>query len=287
MYIFRHFEECYGTVTEREIEVAYINLTMNLEYHNVHSIMSNTNKAPKIFIFLDESGKPEVFSKRGENLVQSGKASKYLVFAAIRASDHLKLQQAVTEEKLNILNDESISSKFSPAYSLDTFHAQVDYQEVKQRFYEWIANNTLDLKLTVIVADKLNAYSSLQHDPGRFYATVAGQLLKNFLHTAEGIEVIFSRRDGSLKARQNLQLVVDTLRLEFASTHSVKLPAHVAYHHNPHYSHGGLQVADYVAHAVYQVFENGNRRWWEIIKPSVSTVHDIFNRTFYTKRNPL
>ncbi|MFA5928004.1 MAG: DUF3800 domain-containing protein [Candidatus Margulisiibacteriota bacterium] len=249
--------------------------------------INDTNRARKSYIFLDESGKPEVFSKRGENLVRSGKASKYLIIAAVRTTDHLQLQQAGTNEKLNILNNNSISTKFSPAYSLDSFHAQVDYPEVKQHFYNWIASNPLGLKLTVIVAEKQKAYLGFQQDPGRLYANVAGQLLKNFLHTADGVEVIFSRKDGTLKARENLQLVVDTHRLEYANSHNITLPARISYHHKPHYTHTGLQVADYVAHAVFQVFENGNRQWWDIIKDSVSTVQDIFNKQFYTKRNPL
>ncbi len=246
----------------------------------------NTEKR-KSYIFLDESGKPETYSRKGVNLVEAGTASKFLAIAAVKTENHLQLQEAVTEERLKMLRDPALTEKFSPAYSLNAFHAQTDYPEVKQKFYEWIRDNALDLKITVIVAEKLKAYSQLQRDPGRLYATVAGQLLKRFLHTEEHVEVVFSRRDASLKTRERLQLVVDTLRLDFAEKNKVAPAANIAYYHNPHYTHGGLQIADYVAHAAFQIFEKENRKWWEIIKNRVGYTQDIFNKKSYSRGNPL
>lgn len=240
-----------------------------------------------MYIFLDESGKPEVYSRKGVNLVETGQASKFLIIAAVRVDDHLALQQAVTEERLTLLKDASFSSIFSPAYSLNTLHAQTDYPEVKQHFYSWIRDCHLDLKIIVIVADKRQAYPHLQRDPGRLYAMVAGQLLKRFLHSGERVEVIFSRRDASLKTRERLQLVIDTLRVEFANQHQIEPKTHIVYHHNPHYTHGGLQVADYVAHAVFQVFERGKRQWYKIIKDRIGYIQDVFNKISYTRDNPL
>ena len=247
--------------------------------------MSDTEK--KSYVFLDESGKPETYSRKGANLVTAGTASRFLVIAAVKTENHLSLQEAVTEERLRMLRDSALTAKFSPAYSLDSFHAQTDYPEVKQRFYEWIRDCMPEVKVTVIVAEKLKAYPHLQRDAGRLYATVAGQLLKRYLHGEEYIEIIFSRRDASLKTRERLELVVDTLRLDFAEkTHVVSAP-HIIYHHNPHYTHGGLQIADYIAHAVFQIFERGNRAWWDTIKNRVGYTQDLFNKKSYSRGNPL
>lgn len=257
-----------------------------LLYHTFAKLSSGRyNRA--MYVFLDESGKPETYSRRGVNLVAAGHASKFLVITAVRTDDHLAIQKAVTEERLSILKDPLLASKFSPVYSLNTFHAQTDYSEVKRQFYRWIQSCALDLKIAVIVADKQKVYPHLQRDPGRLYAMIAGQLLKRFLHSGESIEVIFSRRDASLKARERLQLVVDTLRIEFASQHQFESKTHIAYHHNPHYTHGGLQVADYIAHAVFQVVERGKRQWYEIIKDRIGYIQDIFNKKSYARGNPL
>lgn len=239
------------------------------------------------YIFLDESGKPEVFSSKGTNLITAGTASKHLVIVAIRTEDHLAVQEKVTEFRLQILKDKSLSDKFSPSYSLNSFHAQTDYPVVRQKFYEWLRDCDLNLKITAIVAEKQKAYFHLQHDSGVLYATVAGELLKRVLHTAEKVEVIFSRRDSSLRTRESLQKVVDTLHAYFAKTHKVKPDTKVTYHHNPHYTHAGLQIADYVAYAIFQVFEKNNRQWWEIIKDRVGYIQDIFNKKSYSRGNPL
>jgi hypothetical protein len=241
----------------------------------------------KSYIFLDESGKPEVYSVKGTNLVTAGTASKYLVIAAVRTTDHLALQQEVTACRLALLKDKSLTKTFSPNYALNAFHAQTDYPSVRKRFCEWIRDSSLDLKISVIIANKLKAYPQLQRDSGRFYATLAGQLLKRFLHTAEDVEVIFSRRDSSLKTRERVNLVVDTIRLHFAQDHTLEPKTEVRYYHNPHYTHGGLQIADYVAYAVFQVFERRERQWYDIIKHRIGYIQDIFNKKSYSRSNPL
>lgn len=244
-------------------------------------------KGLKSYIFLDESGKPEMYSVKGTNLVAAGTASKYLVITAVRTEDHLLLQQEVTACRLALLKDKSLTKTFSPNSALNAFHAQADYPSVRNRFFEWIRTSALDVKISVIVADKMKAYPKLQRDPGRFYATVAGQLLKRFLHTAEDVEVIFSRRDSSLKTRERLNLVVDTVRLQFAHEHATELKTDVRYYHNPHYTHGGLQIADYVAYAIFQVYEHKKREWYDIIKNKVGYIQDVFNKKSYSRSNPL
>ena len=57
------------------------------------------------WIFIDESGKPEVYSAKGINLIESGQASKFLILTAVRVEDQLKLQQDVTEFRLSLLKD--------------------------------------------------------------------------------------------------------------------------------------------------------------------------------------
>ncbi len=111
------------------------------------------------WIFIDESGKPEVYSSHGKNLVEKNQASKFLILAAVRTEDQLWIQQQVTEFRLSLLKDDNLSKIFSSAYTLDAFHAQTDYPEVKKKFYEYILN--LPIKIDVLVIEKLLCYDSL------------------------------------------------------------------------------------------------------------------------------
>ena len=54
--------------------------------------MKKSKQVKNQWLFIDESGKLEVYSVRGENLVEENKASKFLVLAAIRSENQLELQ---------------------------------------------------------------------------------------------------------------------------------------------------------------------------------------------------
>ncbi|MFH1388854.1 MAG: DUF3800 domain-containing protein [Patescibacteria group bacterium] len=146
---------------------------------------------------------------------------------------------------------------FSSAYTLDAFHAQTDYSQVKEKFYSFIT--TLPIKVDVLVVDKLLCYEPLKRNPGKMYGIMAGELIKNLCHQSKNTEIVFSRKDSKLKLRQELEAEVERVRLGYLKDHP-KLNANLklSYYHNPHYTHGGLQVADYIAFAIYQIYERGN-----------------------------
>ena len=238
------------------------------------------------WIFIDESGKPEVFSSKGNNLVEKNLATKYLVLAAVRTENQLKLQQQVTKFRSSLLEDKELSKIFSSAYTLDSFHAQTDYQEVKHKFYDFILE--LEIKVDVLVVEKLKTYDVLKQKPRKMYGVMTGQLIKNLCHQTENTEIIFSRKDSKLKLKQELEIEVEKVRLDYLKSHpKLKPNLKLSYFHNPHYSHGGLQVADYIAFAIFQVFENKKREWYEIVKGKIGKIQDICNKKYFTRSNPL
>jgi len=240
----------------------------------------------KTTIFIDESGKPEVYSSKGTNLVKMGTASKHLILAAIRTNDHLALLQEVTDFKISLLKDPSLSSLFTPSYTLDSFHAQIDHLEIKNRFYTFI--NSLDIKIDVVVVDKLKCSPFLQENPHSMYSVMAGLLLKYITHKSEEVEIIFSRQDSKLRIKKLLQSEVDRNRLEFLNKYpDLNKDVQLTYKHNPHYTHAGLQVADYVAYAVFQVFEHSKIDYYDLIKNEIGVVRDICNRKYFARSNPL
>lgn len=241
-------------------------------------------KVKKNYIFIDESGKPEVYSQKGTNLVSAGTASKYLVLAAIRCQNQIELQQKVTDFKSRLLQDKELTKMFSSTYTLDTFHAQTDYPQVKERFYQFIKK--LNLPTNVIVVEKLKCYPWLQRNPGRLYGFMAGQLLKSIVHRAESTEIIFSRKDSKLKLRQELEVEVERVRQNFLNDHKIEGEFKLNYYHNPHYRHSGLQIADYIAYATFQLYQNNNDQWHKIISKQITTVHDICNKKYLIRSNP-
>lgn len=240
----------------------------------------------KLTLFIDESGKPEVYSNKGINLVKKGVASKFLVLACVRSTDQLGLSKKVNQFKLDLLNDKALKKIFSSAYTLDAFHANKDYPIVKRKFYKFIT--ILDVKLDVVVVEKLKCYNTLQENPGRMYGVMTGQLIKNLAHQGDEVEIIFSRKDSKLKLRKQLQSQVDIVRLNYLSEHpKITTDFSLTYQHNPHYSHAGLQIADYIAYAVFKVFESNNDEWFKLVSDKIGKIQDICNKKYFTKSNPL
>lgn len=220
------------------------------------------------------------------NLVQSGHATQFLVIASVRTEDQLVLQQAVNDFKSSLLKDTELIPLFSSAYVLDSFHATKDFPQVRQKFYSFIA--TLEVKLDVMVVEKLKCFETLQRNPGSMYGIMIGQLIKNLCHQTPEVEVIFSRKDSKLKLQKELEIEVDRIRLEYLQKNpTLNSSVTLSYHHNPHYSHAGLQVADYVAYAVFQVFERRNHELYDLISHKIGRIHDICNKKLFTRSNPL
>ena len=175
---------------------------------------------------------------------------------------------------------------FSSAYSLDSFHAQTDYPQVKEKFYKFIT--TLSIKIDVLVIEKQLCYETLKRNPGKLYGVMSGQLIKNLCHQSKNTEIIFSRKDSKLKLRQEMEFEVEKVRLNYLKNHPKLNPKlKSTYFHNPHYTHGGLQVADYISHAIFQVYEHNKRQWYEIVKESIGKIQDICNKKYFTRSNPL
>lgn len=238
------------------------------------------------WIFIDESGKPEVYSSHGINLVGNNLASRYLVLTAVRSENQLELQQQITEFRLSLLKDKDLKKIFSSAYTLDAFHAQTDYPEVREKFYKYIVD--LSIKIDILVVEKLLCFDSLKQNPGKMYGVMSGQLIKNLCHQAENTELIFSRKDSKLKLRHELEIEVERVRLDYLEKHpKLKPNLRLKYFHNPHYSHGGLQVADYISYAVFQVYERKNLTWYKIVKEKIGKIQDICNEKYFTRSNPL
>ena len=162
-------------------------------------------------------------------MVNKKVASRFLVLVAVRSEDQLILQQQVTEFRLSILKDKGLIKIFSSFYTLDSFHAQTDYSEVKERFYNYILN--LSIKIDVLVVEKLLCYDALKQNPSKMYGVMSGQLIKNLCHQTEGTEIIFSRKDSKLKLRQELETEVERVRLDYIERHPT-LPLNLKLNYN-------------------------------------------------------
>jgi hypothetical protein len=226
-------------------------------------------------IFVDESGRPEVFNKKGDDLLAVGKTSKYLVIAAIRTADPQRLAREVaaaapTGGKPRIL------------------HAVTDGPGLKSRVLTTLAG--LDVVASAIVMDKtmLDPAQTWRTDPTRFYNEMLGYLLGDQLHSYARTTIVISRKDfDTAKELQQMATTIgDRHRVVLGgfskwSGHSVDAQLRT------HASSRGLQAADYIAWAVFQAFERGNMKWTQLAQPILGSIWDLGRVTRYTRKNPM
>lgn len=240
----------------------------------------------KQYIFLDESGRPEIFAKSGINLVTTNQTSKYLVICIVTTTEPILLQEQVLKFKLKCLSSTEISPFITMRDSLEILHASNDPVVFRNHFFNEISTMS-GFKSLVLVADKLKAYEGYLRNPEMFYNGMCGELLKRILHTYEYSDIVLSKKDSKLQIQKNLNEEVERLKNSFFTKYGITVNPRLEFYHNPHYSHSALQIADYIAWAVASVFERSDRRYYDIIKSKISIVQDIFNRVMYTKENPL
>lgn len=246
-------------------------------------------KAPKKgkqYIFLDESGRPEIITKRGVNLVTTNQTSKYLIISIVTTTNPILLQEQVLKFKLNCLTSKEIIPHITMRDSLEVLHASNDPVIFRDYFFKEIASMS-DFKSLILVAEKLKAYEGYLRNPDAFYNGMCGELLKRILHTYEYCDIILSKKDKKLEIQKNLNAEIERLRAGFFNKYGITVNPRLEFYHNPYYSHSALQIADYIGWAVSGVFEKADRKYYDIIKTKVSFIQDIFNRVVYTKENPL
>ncbi len=83
-------------------------------------------KSGKQYIFLDESGRPEIIAKSGVNLVTTNQTSKFLVISIVTTSTPIILQEQVLKFKLKCLTSADIIPHITMRDSLEVLHASND-----------------------------------------------------------------------------------------------------------------------------------------------------------------
>jgi hypothetical protein len=139
-----------------------------------------------------------------------------------------------------------------------------------------------------IVNEKLRSNERMLKNPTYMYSVSSGLLLSGLTHQDAETEIIFSRQDNSRVTRQELELEIERIQ-QYEWSRYKKQPKglKLIYKHNPHYSHAGLQIADYVAYAVFKFFEVGDPTWLSIVQSKIKHIYHLNNKEHFTRSKPL
>jgi hypothetical protein len=180
------------------------------------------------------------------------------------------------------------------------FHAKNDLPEVRYRVLKLLAGQAVSFY--AVVRDKHRLVEQVrarnQADPdysyreNELYDELVHHLFKSRFHRGDHFEICFAKRGNSDRTAA-LQLALDQARRTYEQTWGVRSKTTIRIRASTPRDSGGLQAVDYFLWTLQRLYEKGEDRFWEVVRPQAKLVYDMDDsRTaphgvYYTPSNPL
>jgi len=209
-----------------------------------------------LYLFIDEAGNFD-FSPNG---------TKYFILTCLieerpfPSYDHLRtLRYDLLEEGMNI----------------EYFHCAEDRQAVRNKVFSIIRDNLEHVQICSMIVQKNKVNPTLREE-SRFYTRVFRMLMKwvivKHVH-GKGYErvILFTDTMPITKKRKAMEKGVKS---ELAAI--IREGVEYRLYHHQSKSNLNLQVVDYCNWAIYRKWTNGDKRSYNVIKPSIDAEWDVF-----------
>jgi hypothetical protein len=242
------------------------------------------------YFFVDESGDPTFFNRKGELIAGKESCSSILILGFIQTSNPSDIRKEVAKLHKEIKEDEYLKSIPSIKKTNLHFHAKDDCPEVREKVFKMI--KTLDFKAEFIVARKRIDVFTKRHKRNEdiFYNEIISRLFEKNLHHKNNI-IYFSKR-GSRDKQQHLQQAIETAVLNFEQKSGAKVETQTKIYIQTPSDEACLQIVDYMNWIIYRAYTKGEARYFEFLKEKVNLVWDIYdfakyptNLNFYNEGN--
>lgn len=241
------------------------------------------------YFFVDESGDPTFYDKRGKLIVGNQGTSPILILGFIKTENPKLIRQALINLQSQMAKDTYLQGISSLQKSLIAFHSKDDCAEVRQAVYKTIIN--LDFSAELIVARKIeNVFNKRHHrKESKFYDDLVAKLFENKLHMSSFNEIYFAVRGSSLRQKP-LEEAIDKAVLNFEEKWKVKIDSKINVYPQRPSGEPCLQVVDYINWAVQRAYVKGDMRFYKFIEDKISYLVDIYDlekypKNFYNRKN--
>lgn len=252
--------------------------------------------------FVDEAGDLTLSGKRGKVLVGTPGCSKYFMLGVAYVPDPRQVAQALSHLRSDLLADEYFrgvpSMQPEAGKTARYFHATDDLPEVRREVFRLLPQ--FGAKVQVVIRRKvaLLQWSELLRARGSgltdndVYDDLVKRLFRNLLHKADANRIVFARR-GKSSRREALEAAIAKAQAKFERKWAKPSdrPTDIV----PEYSHAsaGLQMIDYYLWALQRLYERGEDRFFQLLRPHYRLIIDLDDKRnkaygeYYSDRNPL
>lgn len=242
------------------------------------------------WFFVDESGDPTFYDRKGNLIVGQPGCSPILVLGFIETQDPQSIRQAILKLQGEVVSDPYFQNVPSLRKTAVAFHAKDDLPEVRYLFFKLIASS--DFRAQFIVARKIERVfrSSFQAKEAAFYDHLVPHLFQNVSHRYQQNRVYFAKR-GSRERQAPLSAAIRRgierfeRKWETSVTTTFDVQAQIPT------GEPCLSVIDYMNWAVYRAFTKREMRYYKTVEEKVSLLVDLYDvgnypDNWYSRRNP-
>ena len=242
------------------------------------------------WFFVDESGDPTFYDRRGNLIVGKPGCSPLLILGFIETINPVAIRRALANLHAAIAADPYLRDVPSIAKTNVAFHAKDDCPEVRYLVFKCI--ESLDFRAQFIVGRKIERVfkGRFQSKERLFYDQLVSHLFKNVLHRYTHNSIYFSKR-GSRDRQAPLKAAIEKGVEAFETQWHTKVSTEITVQSQTPAGEPCLQIIDYMNWAVYRAFTRREMRYYRIVEDKVSLLLDLYDldnypNNYYNRRNP-
>lgn len=251
--------------------------------------MSKVKVKEKEYFFVDESGDPIFYDRKGNYIVGKEGCSKLLILGLIRTENPKNLREKIKKLQDEIINDPYLQGIPSLEKTKIALHAKDDVPEIREKVFKLIKE--LDFKAEFIVGRKIEEIFKKRHKgkEGIFYNDLVSKLFENKLHVAQKCHIYFAVRGNKTKQEPFEDAIQAAINL-FENKWGIKNDSEINIIPQSPSGELCLQVTDYVLWAVQRAFVKGDMRFYKFIEEKISFLLDAYDskkypKNYYNKKN--
>ncbi len=240
--------------------------------------------------FVDETGDPVFYDRRGNLIVGQEGCSAILALGFIETHDPGSIRQALTDLHARIAADRYLQAIPSIARTNRSFHAKDDAPEVRYLVYRLLAELEFKAQFVVARKDERLFRTAFHADEGEFYDHLVSRLFESVLHRHARNRVYFAQR-GSRVRQNRLEQAIRSGVAKFETRWNTKVETEIRIEPQTAVGEPCLEVVDYMNWAVQRAFVRREMRYYRFVESKVSLLVDLYDsdrypNNWYSRDNP-
>jgi len=247
-------------------------------------------KPGNTFFFVDESGDPTFYDRRGNLIVGSSGCSPLLILGLIKIEDPIPVRKTITQLNASIVNDPFFADFPSIKKTKIAFHAKDDLPEIRFLFFKEIQK--MEFKAKFIIARKIDKVfkNNFSSNENKFYDHLVTQLFMSELHLHEQNLVYFAKR-GSHNRQVPIEKAITTSISNFENKWHKQITTKTVVQAQSPAGEPCLSIVDYMNWAVYRAYTRNEIRYFNLVRDKVDLLVDLYDHEHYpgnwfNKKNP-